>query len=219
MLPDIGFKFKSVSENRKVLIERNDNRAWRAHYLRTVKDFRTRGYQTVYLDETWINKNHCLNKTWLPICNTNDIVNLVRNKNLQLPKIPSGKGTRLIVLHAGCAEIGFIPGCDMVFIGKDVDGDYHKEMSSVVFLDWFRNTLIPSLEKPSLIVLDNASYHNTRSEDCRTPTSGSRKAEMQEWLSDKGIQFHLLATKVELYELIKRHKPPIRYVTDGIAGQ
>ena len=54
ILPDIGFKFKSVSENRKVLIERNEIRASRANYLRTVQDFRTRGYQIVYLDEAWI---------------------------------------------------------------------------------------------------------------------------------------------------------------------
>ena len=99
-----------------------------------------------------------------------------------------------------------------------MDGDYHKEMNSSVFMDWFKNKLIPSLEEPSLIVLDNASYHNTRTEDSRTPTSGSKKVDMQHWLLDRNIAFAPVDTKPKLYELIKRNKPPIRYITDDIAG-
>ena len=107
----------------------------------------------------------------------------------------------------------------MVFVGKDVDGDYNREMNTVVFMDWFTNTLIPALEEPSLILLDNATYHNARTDDTKTPTSGSRKAEMQQWLSSRGIPYDVLSTKVELYEIIKTHKPPIRYLTDDIAGK
>ena len=118
ILLSIGFKYKSVKENRKVLIERNEVRASRAHYLRIIRDFRRRGYRVIYLDETWVNKNHCLTKSWLPDSDTNDIINLVTNKEMKLPKIPSGKGTRLIVLHAGCADTGFTEGCELVFIGK-----------------------------------------------------------------------------------------------------
>ena len=148
----------------------------------------------------------------------NDILNLVSDRKSKLPNIPSGKGTRFIVLHAGCSETGFIEVCDLVFVGKDVDGDYHREMNTTVFMDWFTNSLIPALEEPSLIVLDNASYHNARTDDTKTPTSGSKKAEMQQWLSSKGIAYDILATKPVLYEIIKRHKPPIRYRTDEIAG-
>jgi transposase len=35
-------------------------------------------------------------------------------------------------------------------------------MNSVVFLEWFENQLMPALKNPSLVVLDNASYHNVK---------------------------------------------------------
>jgi hypothetical protein len=41
------------------------------------------------MDETWVNQNHCTDYMWLP------------NDGSDAPKIPSGKGKRLIVLHAG----------------------------------------------------------------------------------------------------------------------
>jgi transposase len=52
-----------------------------------------------------------------------------------------------------------------VFLAKSKDGDYHQEMNSVVFLEWFENQLMPALKNPSLDVLDNASYHNVKTED------------------------------------------------------
>ena len=105
---EIGFIYKTVSANRAVFIERNEVRESRAQYLRKIKEFRQRGYRTVYLDETWVNKNHCLTKSWLPDCDTNNILDIVENRNIKLPNIPSGKGTRLIVLHAGCPKTEFI---------------------------------------------------------------------------------------------------------------
>jgi hypothetical protein len=53
----------------------------------------------------------------------------------------SGKGKRLIVLHAGTRSNGLIDGCDLVFLAKSKDGDYHQEMNSFVFLEWFENQL------------------------------------------------------------------------------
>jgi hypothetical protein len=51
-----------------------------------------------------------------------------------------------------------------VFLAKSKDGDYHQEMNSFFFLEWFENQLMPALKNPSLVVLDNASYHNA----CKT---------------------------------------------------
>ena len=50
------------------------------------------------------------------------------------PKIPSGKGKRLIVLHADNREEGLIDRCDLVFLAKAKDGDYHQEMNGPMFL-------------------------------------------------------------------------------------
>ena len=40
------------------------------------------------------------------------------NDGSDAPKIPSGKGKRLIVLHAGTRSEGLIEGCDLVFLTK-----------------------------------------------------------------------------------------------------
>ena len=53
----------------------------------------------------------------------------------QLPKIPPGKGKRLILLHAGF-EDGFLPGMVLVFEGKS--SDYYQEMISSILLEWFQ---------------------------------------------------------------------------------
>jgi hypothetical protein len=80
----------------------------------------------------------------------------LRNDGSDAPKIPSGKGKRLIVLHAGTRSDGLIDGCDLVFLAKSKDDDHHQEMNSVVFLEWFEIQLMPALKNPSLVVLDNA---------------------------------------------------------------
>ena len=75
----------------------------------------------------------------------------------------------MIVLHAGTRSEDLIDSCDLVFLVKSKDGDYHQEMNSVVFLEWFENQLMPALKNPSLVVLDNASYHNVKTEDTVCP--------------------------------------------------
>jgi hypothetical protein len=106
-----------------------------------------------------------------------------------LPNIPSGKGKRIVILHAGSAESGFIEGCELVFLGiHDENGDYHSEMNTVLFMSWF-DKLLQRLEQPSVIVDDNASYHNARTEETRAPNMSARKDVLCKWLSDKKIPF------------------------------
>ena len=83
------------------------------------------------------------------------------------------------------------------------DGDYHNEMNSRHFLEWFEERLLPALQEPSVIIIDNASYHNTRVEGTTAPTSNNRKAEMQEWLTSKGIEWDSGMLKVS--DIIHHH--------------
>jgi hypothetical protein len=48
------------------------------------------------------------------------------NDGSDAPKITSGKGKCLIVLHAGTQSEGLIDGCDLVFLNKSKDGDYQE---------------------------------------------------------------------------------------------
>jgi hypothetical protein len=83
------------------------------------------------MDETWVNHNDCTDCMWLP----NDWSDAL--------KIPSGKGERLIVLHAGTRSEGLIVGCHLVFLANSKDCDYHQEMISVV------HDIIPCFPKRS----------------------------------------------------------------------
>jgi hypothetical protein len=51
-----------------------------------------------------------------------------------------------------------IDRCDLVFLAKAKDGDYHQEMNGPIFLSWFENQLMPALKSPSVIVLDNEEF-------------------------------------------------------------
>ncbi len=46
-----------------------------------------------------------------------------------------------------------------------LSGDYHSEVDSTIFQDWMLKTaeLLPA---GAVIVLDNASYHNTQVHNC-----------------------------------------------------
>ena len=39
---------------------------YRCNYLRKIKSFREAGYDIVYMDETWVNQNHCTDYMCLP---------------------------------------------------------------------------------------------------------------------------------------------------------
>lgn len=74
------------------------------------------------------------------------------------------------------------------------------------------------LPERSVLVVDNASYHNTEVD--RAPNSSARKADMQTWLRNHHIPFTEDMLKVELYELILRNKDRhIRYVIDEILAE
>ena len=78
----------------------------RCNYRRKIKKLREAGYDIVYMDETWVNQHHCAYYMWLP------------NDGSDAPEIPSGKGKRLIVMHAGTRSEGLIDGCNLMFLAK-----------------------------------------------------------------------------------------------------
>ena len=52
----MGFKWKRVSENKKIVIEQRDVVKARSQNLPDITNYRSEGYKIVYLDETWVNK-------------------------------------------------------------------------------------------------------------------------------------------------------------------
>jgi len=61
--------------------------------------------------------------------------------------------------------------------------------------------MMKHIEEPSIIVMDNASYHCTTSENY--PKSNTKKSDIQQWLTNKSIDFSPLETLCELRERVK----------------
>lgn len=74
--------------------------------------------------------------------------------------------------------------------------------------------MVPNLKPHSVVVIDNAPYHNVLVE--KIPNSATRKADIQQWLADKQIAFDKALLKVELLELVKLNRPDVKYVIDEI---
>lgn len=164
LVRSFGFTFRKINNGKNVLCERPDVVSARSRYLRDIRQRREEGYAIVYIDETWVNAHHTFSKEWQSTdgsCRCH---------------VPSGKGERLILAHAGCRSKGLLEDGELLFRSHSTDGrDYHTEMNGVVFSNWLLKTVIPSLDRPSCLVMDNASYHNIVDGEDKTPTASTTK--------------------------------------------
>lgn len=201
ILNELGFKYKRFN-NRKVLLEKSSVALWRCRFLRKMQKVDLTN--TVFLDETWVNESDSKKRGW-----TDDSVKGTLGT-------PIGKGKRLIICHAGSSS-GWVKALPLVFESKK-NGDYHEEMNSAVFENWFFNSLLPAIPPGSTIIMDNAPYHS-RVKD-KAPTSSSLKEEIKTWLKMRNIPFSDDLRRPELYQLVRLHKPPLpTYVIDSKASE
>ena len=66
----------------------------------------------------------------------------------------------------------------------------------------------------SVLIIDNAPYHNIQVDKC--PTQASRKADIQAWLKRQQIPFGATLLKAELLQICKQHKPTPNFLLDNI---
>ncbi|XP_048482148.1 uncharacterized protein LOC125489667 [Plutella xylostella] len=199
----LGYKFKKCKNARLVLIQKPDITAWRARYLRRMRENNKLGPNkkpVTYLDETWIHSHYTVKKC---LQNSSDAT-LMKNTNA---------GQCWILVHAG-GEYGFVPGAELLYKCKNKTGDYQNEMDTNFFVKWLSEKLLPNLPPNGLVVIDNAPYHSTQSE--KIPCQSSLKSEMQSWLTKNNISFDQKMTKPELYHIIRLNKPEKKYVVDDL---
>ena len=190
---ELGFSYKTP-DNKQFIYEQQNIVEQRHTYLRTIRKLKNENnYDLIYTDETWVNAHHTNEYIW-------------NGKGGW--KVPSGKGQRLIVLHAGGVE-GWVEGADLVFRSKTNSADYHDEMNSQHYMEWLTGQLLPVLDKPTVIILDNASYHNKQKD--KPPTSNDRKDDIRKWYN---IQYSQTDIKKTLLQLVKQHTPAPLYLTD-----
>ena len=201
----LGFTFKKRTGGKNVVCEKTHLVSARSKYLRQVREKREEGYDIVYLDETWINAHHTKEREWQS------------TDGSRIRHVPPSKGQRLIIAHAGSRRYGLIPDADLIFVGKSKDNrDYHTEMNGQCFAEWMEHSLLPSLDHPSCIVMDNASYHNFVSPEDKIPTSASTKEEIRTWLQKENIQHSDRHLKPELLSMVKQRKTTKTYHIDKL---
>jgi transposase len=196
-----------VGARRSALKERDYVVRARRNYLRIKRANRnidgTLKRPEVYLDETYINQNHSGRFTWY-----------LKEDGPWVNK-PSGKGPRLIIVNA-ITTGGWVDGAELVFQAKKRTGDYHGQMNWENFSKWFESQLIPNIPTNSIIIMDNAKYHNVLAEGAFSDPS-TNKQELREWLSRNEFPWTVDMLKPELLALCKRFAPVPEFKLDKIA--
>ncbi len=203
-----GFEFGKGTRSQH-LKEKDHVVAARQRYLRKKRKNRESNSSTetirpeVYLDESYVNKNH-----------SNDYIWYYGEDGPWVQK-PTGKGERLIIMNA-ITKDGWVPDAETIFKSTKKTGDYHGQMNAELFAKWFEEKLIPNIPDNSLIVMDNASYHNIlSSHSAPTPTCSKKK--IRDWLEENSIAFSEDCLKAEMVEILKKIIPSPIYVIDEIA--
>ena len=203
-----GFEFGKGTRTQH-LKEKDHVIAARQRYLRKMRNNRSKNgaiiRPEVYLDESYVNKNHSNDFTWY------------FGEDGPWIQKPTGNGERLIIMNAITQE-GWIPGAKTIFKSLRKTGDYHGQMNADIFQKWFKEKLLPNIPARSFIILDNASYHNSLSVNS-APTATCSKQRIQAWLEMNKIPCNPECLKAELIEALGKFAPEPTYVIDEMAQQ
>jgi hypothetical protein len=164
----------------------------------------------VYLDESYIHQyyNRMDDSIWDP----ND------DQDIQFGK-DKHKGKRYCFLCAiqgpnpasrddtlPSNKAGLVPGSIFMFCPnstKDHKGDYHKVFNGDNFLRWWSEQLLPNLQEPSIIILDNAPYHLVYGDDV-PKINKMKKQECIDYLLSKNQFVDPSMSAVELKAQVRR---------------
>ena len=150
----------------------------------------------VYTDETFVSDDHCRATCWV-------------RKGAPLPIVkPITHGDRILIVAAMSREgwVGadyntiendlvetgrlnkglYKHGSILYFKANNPDlGDYHQNFNIQNFKEYYEGQLIPSMTRPSLIIMDRATYHSHIEDDEINPRK-AKKEELYEWLLAEG---------------------------------
>jgi transposase len=91
-------------------------------------------------------------------------------------------------------------------------------MNQELFTKWFSEKLLPNIPENSLIIMDNAAYHNVLSVHS-APTATCKKEKIRSWLEQNNIPLKEDCLKVEMVEILNKIAPPISYALDEVAAE
>ena len=208
LLHKMGFRYRVSQRKFYVNKESMDIVCRRIRALRNLKRHREENRMIVYVDETWFTTRMSHNTEWVD--STQPVTSATYSR-----QVPPGDGERFVVVAAGTAN-GFIESSFLSFAAKNTTGDYHGEMNGELFIRWLTSQLLPALEQPAVLVMDNAPYHSQLTEESRCPTTATRKSDVIEWLEKRKIPFPQYATRPELLSISRENRPEPQYKVDNI---
>ncbi len=116
-----------------------------------------------------------------------------------------GKGERLIIMNAIIKD-GWVSGAKVTFKSTRKTGDYHGQMNQAMFTKWFEEKLLPNIPARSLIIMDNAAYHNVLS-PASAPPPLCKKEKIRSWLEKNNFPMKEDCLKAELVDILTRVGP------------
>lgn len=192
-LSRMGFCWLRTKNRPRSLREKAAVRQQRHDYLYEIRKNRQlppdERYRVVYVDESFLHHHHGGQYSWF---SEHDFVERL-----------SGKGRRWCFIHA-MQENALIEGAFLTFEAKKGRGDYHGQFDWAMFQQWFKEQLLLHLPPRSLIVLDRCAFHMV-SRDAIVP-SQMRKADLQNWLTDRGITWEEPWLRARLMEEVDRYR-------------
>lgn len=204
LIQKLGFKFKKCKKSQHVLVLKPDIAAWRARYLRRLKENDDLGINkrpVIYVDDMLINSEFT-GKKCLDSKTTEAAV-----QNHFKP------GECWILIHAG-GERGFIPGEALMYIFESTTTAYSQQMDAGDFTNWVQEKLIPNLPSNSIVVLNNSGYNKAQTN--KLPRISACVTDLKKWLREHNISYTENMTKPELYYLLLKAKPQKEYIVDKL---
>lgn len=154
----LEFKYHNIGDCWKLSVENRRIAALRTKYLSLLSRYRNEKKYIAYMDETYLTLGQ-RNKR-------KNYHRLERNFDLK----SNEKAQHLIIVHGGGIN-GFIKNALLVFQSDANEEIHHKGMNYEIFSNWMVEKCLPNLPKNSVIIFDNASYHNAQVN--RAPTTHS----------------------------------------------
>ncbi|KAF8984258.1 hypothetical protein BGZ46_008431, partial [Entomortierella lignicola] len=194
----MGFKYKNTGKA-KNFVETQYIKRKRHHYLQERYSDKYKDALFVWIDESYCNQHHVNNMSWY-------------TEGMTVKR--SNKGRRYIIVHTG-SELGWI-GEPKIWVANDPSGDYHKNMNSEAFEEYFLGLCRFCAKEghPKVVFcMDNAKYHRREATSINKCLSSLRKAELIQRLVDMGANGEAIKglTVRQLKDMAKeeRFKPPL----------
>jgi len=192
LLINLGFTYQKFNDGRGSFVERDDIVKLRCKALKDLCTFRE-------------------NNDKRPVIYVHEITFTATETTKSV-----GNNQHYSITQAWCSGGGLIPSSTMVsHIGDIVSNN--GRVTFEVFKQWFIQ-LLDGFKEPSIIVMDITSHYIASIDDC-IPGNDYKKADIQEWLMDRHIQFDPSETVAELRLRIKASLPTCQneYKLDRLA--